>query len=56
MESGLEFVLFLVVIILIVGPILAIVAFVRTGRIQGAADQVPKLTSDTFIPVLPRSR
>ena len=48
MESGLELALFLVAIILIAGPILAIVAFVRTGRMQGAADQVPKLTARLF--------
>jgi uncharacterized membrane protein len=48
MESGLEFALFLVVIILIVGPVLAIAAFVRVNHIRDLVDQVPKLTARIF--------
>src|SRR6202034_745858 len=48
MESGLEFALFLVVIILIVGPVLAIAAFVRVNHIRELFDQVPKLTARIF--------
>lgn len=48
MESSLAFVLLLVVIVLLVGPILAIVAFVRVNRLHGLVDQVPKLTSRIF--------
>jgi uncharacterized membrane protein len=48
MESGLEFVLFLVVIVLIVGPVLAIAAFLRVSRLQALVDQVPKLTARLF--------
>jgi uncharacterized membrane protein len=48
MESGLEFALFLVVIILIVGPVLAIAAFVRVNQIRDLVDQVPKLTARIF--------
>jgi uncharacterized membrane protein len=48
MESGLEFALFLVVIILIVGPVLAIAAFVRVNHIRDLVDQVPRLTARIF--------
>jgi uncharacterized membrane protein len=48
MESGLELALFLVVIILIVGPVLAIAAFVRVNHIRDLVDQVPKLTARIF--------
>src|ERR1700728_5068112 len=48
MESGLEFALFLVVIILIVGPVLAIAAFVRVNRVRDLVDQTPKLTARIF--------
>jgi uncharacterized membrane protein len=48
MESGLEFALFLVVIILLVGPVLAIAAFVRVSRLTVLVDQIPKLTARIF--------
>jgi uncharacterized membrane protein len=48
MESGLEFALFLLVLILIVGPVLAIAAFVRVNQIRDRVDQVPALTARIF--------
>jgi uncharacterized membrane protein len=48
MESGLEFALFLVVMILVVGPILAIAALLRVNRVRDVVDQVPKLTARIF--------
>src|SRR5579862_1202390 len=48
MESGLEFALFLVVIILIVGPVLAIAAFVRLSRLTPLIDQIPRLTARIY--------
>ncbi len=48
MESGLEFAQVLVVIVLIVGPVLAIVAFVRLSRLTPLVDQIPKLTARIF--------
>jgi uncharacterized membrane protein len=48
MESGLELALFLVVILLIVGPILAIAAFLRVNHALDLVGQVPKLTERIF--------
>jgi len=48
MESGLEFALFLLVILLLVGPVLAIAAFVRLSRLTPLVDQIPRLTARIF--------
>jgi uncharacterized membrane protein len=48
MESGIELLVFLVAIIVLVGPVLAIVAFVRLSRLRPLVDQVPRLTARIF--------
>lgn len=48
MESGLELAVFLLVIIVLVGPVLAIAAFVRVSRLAPLLDQIPKLTARIF--------
>ena len=45
MTAGLQFLALLFIFFLIAVPVLAIVAFVRAGSAQRAADQIPKLTS-----------
>jgi uncharacterized membrane protein len=48
MESGIVLLILLVLLILIGGPILAIVAFVRVGNLQKAAEQLPRLTARIY--------
>ena len=48
MESGIEFVVLLVAIILLVGPVLAIAAFARLSRLTPLVDQIPRLTARIF--------
>jgi uncharacterized membrane protein len=48
MESGIELAVFLMVIVLLVGPVLAIAAFVRLSRLTPLIDQIPRLTARIF--------
>ena len=48
MESSIGLLILLVLLVLIGGPILAIVAFVRVGNLQKAAEQVPRLTARIY--------
>ena len=48
MESGIGLLILLVLVVLIGGPILAIVAFVRVGNLQKAAEQLPRLTARIY--------
>ena len=48
MDSGLGLLLILLLALLVVGPILAIVAFVRVNEIRRGMDQLPKLISRIY--------
>jgi uncharacterized membrane protein len=48
MESGLELLAILLVVVVIATPILAIVALVRTSKVQDALAQVPRLISRIY--------
>lgn len=48
MESGIGLLILLVLLVLIGGPILAIVAFVRAGNLQRAFEQIPRLTARIY--------
>jgi uncharacterized membrane protein len=48
MESGIGLLILLVLLVLIGGPILAIVAFVRAGNLQKTAEQLPRLTARIY--------
>jgi len=48
MDSGLALLGILVVVLVLVGPILAIAAFVRVSSLRNLVDQIPKLTSRIY--------